>query len=864
MDENADLLPVPDVGDQVQQAVQDLEDLIDILGVEGGGDVGGVEGDGDVQVPEDLVEEERRPDIDGDNTETSRIPSVNTALRFISALKSACLEDDKLDPEVLERLRHPLEEVTELDDPDIRLSVDLFLADTNGSEKIYNESRAACLRRHPTDKILSHHLVKKKVAELSGITSIIHDMCPNTCVAYTGPFADLDKCPLCYESRYDEVRLASTGMKEPRQQFHTFPLGPQCQARYRSPEGASSMHYFEEQMETILAELRVSGKLAVFEDVLHGADCWDAYQHGRILPGDIVVMFSMDGAQLYKNKASDCWIYIWILLNLAPDKRYKKRYVMPGAIIPGPNKPKNTDSFMYPGLHHVAALQKEGFRIWDASRRITKPSRPWIFLVTADAVGASLLHGGVGHHGKKGCREGCARIGRRKPGGSHYYAACLKPDNYNEDGCNHGDDEPANLPVRSPAEYQSDCIHLQQSTSIAEYERRRLETGISRPSIFSGMPSECRLPIPGLFPGDIMHLIGLNIPDLLLKLWRGTIECDRKNGDNRDTWNWVCLVGDVWKRHGQDVANARRFLPGSFDRPPRNPAEKISSGYKCWEFLHYIYGLGPGILHGILPDKYWQNFCKLAAGARIIFQLHIPYSQLLKASTLLADFVYDFETLYVERKISRLHFVPQCMHAITHTPGATFRIGPLACSSQFPMERTIGDLGAEIKQPSNPFANLAERALRRAQVNALNAMYPDLVVEPSIVSPNMQSHDLHDGFILLHPRQDRPRPIRFCEAEAIQLYIEGIIGHADAQENWSEDSCVRRWGRVCLPNRQIVRTAWKEITHNVSRMNRNVKVSHSGISSYRLLKLLVCICSVHVQHSIEIRRGALFLSAQNW
>ena len=253
--------------------------------------------------------------------------------------------------------------------------------------------------------------------------------------------------------------------------------------------------------------------------------------------------------------------------------------------------------------------------MWDACRRTIFPSRPWIFLVTADAVGAPLLHGGVGHHGKKGCREGCNRIGRRKPGGSHYYAACLKPDNYNEDGCNHDDDEPANLPVRSPEEYQDDCVRLQQSASIAEYEHRHLETGISRPSIFSGMPVECRLPIPGLFPGDIMHLIGLNIPDLLLKLWRGTMECDRKNGDDRDTWDWVFLVGDVWKQHGQDVANARRFLPSSFDRPPRNPAEKISSGYKCWEFLHYLYGLGPGLLHGILPDKYWRNFCKLAAAS---------------------------------------------------------------------------------------------------------------------------------------------------------------------------------------------------------------------------------------------------------
>ena len=579
------------------------------------------------------------------------------------------------------------------------------------------------------------------------------------------------------------------------------------------------MHYFEEKMVSILAELRASGKISVFEDILHGSDCWDAYQHGRIVPGDVVVIFSMDGAQLYKNKASDCWIYIWILVNLAPDKRYKKRYVMPGAIIPGPNKPKNTDSFMYPGLHHVAALQKEGFRMWDASRRIVFSSRPWIFLVTANAVGAPYLHRGVGHHGKKGCREGCDHVGHRKPGSSHYYAACLKPDNYYEDGCTHDDDDPSDLPLRLPEEYERDCLQVQHSASVAEYERQCLETGISRPSIFSGMPLNCRLPIPGLFPGDIMHLIGLNIPDLLLKLWRGTMDCDTKYGDNKNSWDWVSLVGDVWKRHGQDVADARRFLPGSFDRPPRSPAEKISSGYKCWEFLHYLYGLGPGLLYGILPDKYWKNFCKLAAGARIIFQLHIPYNQLLEAMRLLKDFVQEFEVLYVQRKVSRLHFVPQCMHAIMHIPSATFRIGPLGCSSQFPMERTIGDLGAEVKQPSNPYANLAQRALCRAQVNGLKAMQPDLADKPRLAPRNVQSQDLHGGFILLHPRQDRPRPIQPCEAEAIKKYFNGGRG-------WSEDSYVRQWGHLHLPNGQVVRTAWREIPNRVTRTSRNVKVCH--------------------------------------
>ena len=42
------------------------------------------------------------------------------------------------------------------------------------------------------------------------------------------------------------------------------------------------------------------------------------------------------------------------------------------------------------------------------------------------------------------------------------------------------------------------------------------------------------------------------------------------------------------------------------------------------------------------------------------------------------------------------------------------------------MERTISNLGEEICQPSNPYANLFQRGLLQYQVNALTAIIPDL------------------------------------------------------------------------------------------------------------------------------------------
>jgi hypothetical protein len=113
-------------------------------------------------------------------------------------------------------------------------------------------------------------------------------------------------------------------------------------------------------------EIECEGYLKEYSDVLHGSDLIEAFKHGRIGADDIVLMFSIDGAQLYAMKASACWIYIWVLFNLPPALRYKKKHIFIGGFIPGPNNPKNLDSFLFPGLQHLVVLQKEGLRIWDA------------------------------------------------------------------------------------------------------------------------------------------------------------------------------------------------------------------------------------------------------------------------------------------------------------------------------------------------------------------------------------------------------------------------------------------------------------------------------------------------------------------
>ncbi|KIK15155.1 hypothetical protein PISMIDRAFT_16720 [Pisolithus microcarpus 441] len=387
-------------------------------------------------------------------------------MQFITTLISATLDDPvtKLSPMALDRLHNPPRQSLWIDNPGHRHSISTYLAMEHSSKDAYQKICRSTARNFPgaqgIDDILSFHSVENLIASLTGIEKVQHDMCPNSCVAFTGPYANCDQCPLCTASHWNEEVLRGTSgrSKVPAKRFTMIPLGPQLQALYRDPDLAHQMRYLHEP----------------------GWDYLGAVLNGDIKQDDIILMVSLDGAQLYESKQSDCWIYIWVILNLAPDKRYKKVHVCPGGFIPGPNKPKNIDSFL--------------FQQWDM---------------------------------------------------------------------------------------------------------RKMETGITKPPLILGLNYSRSLGVPLCMTTDLMHLAG-NLSDLLISLWRGTMECSHM--DNKDSWDWAIFHDEeVWAAHGQAVEDTGGSVPGSFDRKPRNIADKINTDYKTWEFHLYIFCLAPALLYSILP-----------------------------------------------------------------------------------------------------------------------------------------------------------------------------------------------------------------------------------------------------------------------
>ena len=747
---------------------------------------------------------------------------------MIEAIQSGTLEDDIQDEILLDQIRNPSSHIEPIDRLS-KLSNDLFMAmSSSGSQQLYADFKAGLSQFDPAIKLDSYSVVKSRVEKMTGVFRIMTDMCLQSCIAYTGPFADLEACPKCQTSRYEES--SDPRKKIPRKQFSTIPLGPQLQAQWKSPEGARRMRYRNRKAEEIKAELlRSKGVIKEYDDVFHGTDYINAVNNGQIKEDDVMVLFSLDGAQLYRDKASECWFFVWIIFDLSPDLRYKKPYVLPAGFVPGPNKPGNIESFVLPSLRHASALQKEGLNCWDGLQEKWIKSRPFFFAGTADTKGLPAISGLVGHSGKHGCRLYCGFPGRHKPGAPMYYPAALKPMNHAPDDYHHPDiDVATNVSSPNVNEYLTNLKNLLRATTMTTYKELRLETGISRPSICLGLQANLMFPVPTCFPLDLMHLCSINVPQLIIDIWRNKI--DPKVDIRTSKPDFIVLdTGDMWKSHGALVASTRPYLPSSFDRPPRDPALKINSGYKACEFQLYFWVLGPAVFRLVLPHHLWGHFCKLVCAIRIIHQRKIYREQIIKAHNLLIEWENEFEEKYYARDIDRLHFVRPCVHVMVHLAQETIRCGPLHLLAQWALENVVGNLGREVRQPSNPFSNLAERGLLRAQQNALKSLVPEL--NPLAHLPQGSS-PLHDGYCLLRAREKVPKKLQSTgEMAALRSYLTSI-GEDITDANIP---VIQKWARLLLPNGQVARSAWKDGRKNNNRNSRNVKVC---IVPHRVIILL--------------------------
>jgi len=125
---------------------------------------------------------------------------------FVFLIKNACLEDliAKMNPTMLVKLRNPVRMLLIIENKSIRHSIQSYLSLKHASQRAYNGIIASTQfnfpEAHNINGCLSFRAVKSFLAANTGIDHVLYNMCPNSCVGFTGPFANLENCPLCQKS----------------------------------------------------------------------------------------------------------------------------------------------------------------------------------------------------------------------------------------------------------------------------------------------------------------------------------------------------------------------------------------------------------------------------------------------------------------------------------------------------------------------------------------------------------------------------------------------------------------------------------------------------------------------------------------
>lgn len=265
-------------------------------------------------------------------------------------------------------------------------------------------------RTYPNEHHDSLKVTKKRVQFLSGFKPIRYNCCVNSCVCYTGYYEHHTKCPNP-ECGHDRYRANG----KPRKYFNYHPLTPRLMALYRNPEYAEKMRY-RANYEHIPGETQDVFDGTHYQTLLKTIVPNDDQDNPFFYfsdPRDIAIGISTDGFAPFKRRSQTCWPIMAVIYNMAPELRFLKPHRLDLGTIPGPKKPWDADSFLWPIVEEFSRLAT-GVKTWDASTMSYFILRAYLILLFGDIPAIALLMRMKGPNGISPCRT-CKIKGIREP-----------------------------------------------------------------------------------------------------------------------------------------------------------------------------------------------------------------------------------------------------------------------------------------------------------------------------------------------------------------------------------------------------------------------------------------------------------------
>lgn len=249
----------------------------------------------------------------------------------------------------------------------------------------------------PGAGVSSLKVTKARAAFLAAFKPVPYHCCINSCCCFVRPHKDHQKCPYCNEPHYN-----NSG--KPWKQFTYSPIIPRLVTLLRNPEYAKQMQYRGEHKPN-------SEEMSdIFDSVTYIAQLSEnIVVDGRTLPHkffedlrDVALGLSTDGFAPFRHRKHTCWPLILFNYNLPPNIRFHLKHILCVAVIPGPKKPVDFDSFLWPLVEELLQLEI-GVRAYDPLQSELFKLHAYLIRVFGDIPAVSMVMRMKGHNGFTPC-----------------------------------------------------------------------------------------------------------------------------------------------------------------------------------------------------------------------------------------------------------------------------------------------------------------------------------------------------------------------------------------------------------------------------------------------------------------------------
>ena len=372
-----------------------------------------------------------------------------------------------------------------------------------------------------------------------------------------------------------------------RHEYHSSdPL--QSSDRLRDPNRTASADIFDGE---VYCELR-KRHIKVNGEELHTKYFSD--------PHDIALGLSTDGFAPWRKRKYTAWPVLLFNYNLPPEVQFHRKNIIAVSIIPGPKKPKDIDSFLYPLVEELLQLC-HGIRAFDANTGILFCLRAFLIVAFGDIPAMSLLLKMKGHNAIASCRS-CNIRGLRIPEGDAtvYYVPLDR--SLHPDAGRIRSYDPKELPMRTHEEFMQNAESVITAPTRSEEEKLAKGYGIKGKTILAMLDS---LSFPKSFPYDFMHLIYENLLKNLVLLWTNEFK-----GLDTGTGNYV-LDATVWDAIGAATAKSSDTIPSVYSARLRSiSGDRSTFTADNWSF--WALYIGPVLLQRKFSHtRYYDHFVQL-------------------------------------------------------------------------------------------------------------------------------------------------------------------------------------------------------------------------------------------------------------